>query len=268
VKPMGNLKGVLPGQLWLLALVVMLAGCASNSESYPTRDSKDIAAEETAKAVDTHVQLAVGYLQRGQLEIALEKIETALKFDSKSGDAHTVAGAINERIGRYDEADRHYYRAVKLEPKNGGVLNNYGQFLCKSGETDKAETYFQRAVEDPFYTTPGVAMGNACSCFVNAGMGQRAEPFCRDAIKHNANTPDPYFHLARVFYQQQEFMKARAFLQRYDAVGDNTPETLLLCVQIEHQLDAQDLALSCRDKLLNGFPKSEQARQLTKEASR
>jgi len=255
-------------QLFFLSCIILMSACASSSSQPDNRNQKVIEEERTAKAVDTHVQLAVGYLQRGQFEIALEKIEIALEHDPKSADAHTVAGAVNERIGRYDQADYHYHRAVKLKPNGGGVLNNYGQFLCKSEKVEEAEEYFRRAVDDPFYKNPATALGNACSCLVNSGQMQRAERYCRDAIERDAQAPDSYYHLARVFYQLEQYMKARAFLQRYDSVGPNTPESLMLCVRIETKLEALDLASSCRDRLLKGFPRSLQARELEQEASR
>lgn len=243
---------------------MLLSGCVSSSGQHGGRDSRKTAEDRTAKAVDTHIQLAVGYLQRGQYEVALEKIEVALEINSKSGDAHTVAGTINEQIGRYEEADHHYRLAAKLEPENGGILNNYGQFLCRNEKVAEAEKYFKRAVEDPFYKTPAAALGNACSCLVTVGQVERAEQYCRSAIEQDAQAPEPYYHLAQVFYQLKQYMKARAFLQRYASVGPNTAESLMLCVQIEGELAAEDLASSCRDRLLKGFPKSSQARELEK----
>ena len=255
-------------QIFLLAWLLLLSGCASNPNSYSRPKPQKNLDAYTAKAVDTHIQLAVGYLQRGLVEVALEKIETALRFDNNSGDAHTVAGAINEQIGRHDQARYHYQRAIKLDPEDGGILNNYGQFLCKSGDIDAAEEHFQLAVKDPFYATPAAAIGNACSCLANFGQGARAEQYCRDAIDLDPRVPDPYYHLARGFYQQNQYMKARAFLQRYGSVGPDTAESLSLCVQIEAKLGARDLASSCRKRLLKYFPKSQQARQLVVEASR
>jgi type IV pilus assembly protein PilF len=254
----------------LISVVTLAGGCVSTIDrtQRTTRDPADSAQAGKNKAVDTHIQLSVGYLERGQYEVALEKIETALQFNPNSGDAHTVAGAVNEAIGRYEQANYHYTRAAKLEPDDGGVLNNYGQFLCKSGKPAEAETYFRKAIEDPFYKTPSTALGNACTCFANSGDNERAEPFCRDAIERDSQVPDPYFHLAAIYYQQGQDMKARAFLQRYESVGVDTAESLLLCVQIETRLKADDLAISCRKRLIDDFPQSQQAQELIREATR
>ncbi len=245
-----------------LVIVVLCAGCASSSSSSrePQRDTR---AQELAQV---NIRLAAGYLEKGRLELALEKINTALRLDPKSATGHTVAGIIHEQIGQAEMARKSYRRAASLAPDDGNVLNNYGQFLCKNGQIEEAIEKFDKAVSQPFYHTPHVAMTNACACLEMDGRIERAEQYCRKALESNAEYPDTLFRLSRIMHTAGEDFKARAFLQRFESVAQHTPDTLQLCYDIETSLEDQSAAADCAKQLRKQFPKSNQARDLDGEA--
>ncbi|HEX7917565.1 tetratricopeptide repeat protein, partial [Rudaea sp.] len=70
------------------------------------------------------------------------------------------------------------------------------------------------------------------------------------------------FQLANVLYQKNDFFKARAFVQRYDALGQPSPDALLLARNIEIKLGHVDAARDYAQRLRDQFPDSEQARTL------
>jgi len=239
-------------QMLLLLVIVALVGCASSGSGGQGRSRGSQSAQEAkqAKAANINVELAIGYLQEGRVELALEKVERALDQNPRSAPAHSVAGVIKERVGRMDEARTHYERSVRLDPDNGDLLNNYGQFLCKMGDYDEAVDNFARAIEQPFYETPQVALGNACFCQYKAGELANAEAFCRQAIDADPRYGDAYYLLSR------------AFLQRYQAIGPDTPATLSLCVKIERAMNDREAANDCQQTLKRNYPDSPEAREL------
>ncbi|MEM7705684.1 MAG: type IV pilus biogenesis/stability protein PilW [Pseudomonadota bacterium] len=243
----------------LLALSVFLSGCASSGNTVNARQQQ---ADAAAKAAQTNTQLAVGYLEKGDTELALEKIARALVQDPQSAGAHTVAGVIYERINRFDDAEKHYRQAVKLAPENGDVLNNYGQFLCKVERYQDSIPYFERAVEQPFYQNPEVALTNAGTCLEQSGKLGDAEDRYRQALEANERYPDALYMLSRALCKRGDDFRARAFLQRLQAARGDSPESLWLCYAIETRMGDTKTASDCARQLKSYFPESSQAQRL------
>jgi type IV pilus assembly protein PilF len=57
-------------------------------------------------------------------------------------------------------------------------------------------------------------------------------------------------------FDQQNFLQARAYFQRYLAVGAQNPRTLWLGIRIEHALDDRDAVASYALQLKNKYPDS------------
>ena len=241
----------------LLALCVALAGCASSSGFAPRT-----ASEKNQQAAKLHTQLAQEYFRKGQLDVARDRIRRALELDPASGDAHTVAALLHDQIGDYPQAEIHYSRAVELKPKDGGVNNNYANFLCSRGRYDEADALFQTALNDPYYRTPEVALANAGKCAYSAGKMAAAERYLRSALERDPDQSAALLPMARTLLARGDALRARAFLQRHEARSAASPETLLLGVQIEESLGDRRAAAEYRKRLLDQFPRSQQARSL------
>ncbi|HEX5306434.1 MAG TPA: type IV pilus biogenesis/stability protein PilW [Dyella sp.] len=256
-----------------VVLCALLAGCVtvsgnrsggegSSEQSLPhTTKAQD--AEEAARI---HTELGQHYLERGDLQTALEKLTKALHFDDDYAPAHTVIAVVYERINDLPNAELHYRRAVELEPRKGGPNNNLGTFLCRTGKPQEAEPYFRKAVADPFYKTPDVALTNAGICQLKSNNPAAAETAFRDALQQNPKNADTLFQLANLLYQSGDAFHARAFLQRFDALGRPSPDACRLGYLIESRLGNTDAAQMYRQRLLSQFPDSDQARNIDQSA--
>jgi type IV pilus assembly protein PilF len=239
----------------------LLAACMAAGGSRGVAESKQDKREEAARV---RVELGQRYMQRGKLDLALENLQKALQYDPNYVDAHTVIAVLYERIGNVGAAEQHYARAVELAPKSGDANNNYGQFLCAAGKYAQAQQYFARAMEDPFYKTPDALYTNAGVCLLKQGDGHldEAEADFRRALETNPNNPVALYQLAEVLYRKNEFFRARAFIQRFEAIGKPDPAALLLARNIEVKLGHADTARDYAKRLRDAFPDSEQARSL------
>jgi type IV pilus assembly protein PilF len=246
-----------------LALALGLGACSTGGSNI----KKESAASEKTEAARVHTELGQKYMQQGKLEIALDNLNKALSYDSDYADAHTVIAVLYERIGDVKQAEEHYRRAAQLKPKGGNELNNYGAFLCKIGRYDESTEYFERAVADPFYNTPDVALTNEGTCLLKGGKNDAAEAALRKALDRSPNNSEALFQLASVLYQKGDFFKARAFMQRFEAVGQARPESLMLGRNIELRLGNGSAASDYTRRLLQSFPESQQARELSAQNS-
>ena len=240
-------------RLLVLLLVFMLVACSSSG------GSKD--EDSDRKAAETNTSLGQAYLARGQYEIALEKLKRAVAQDNTYAPAHTLLAILYERLGESDLAEKEYQLAVKYDPDDGDVNNNYGTFLCRMGNSEKAEPYFMKAVKDPFYDTPQVAYANAGNCSLDRGDLDKAEAFLRQSLEYDGNYAAALLPMADLSFRQGSYLRARAFLQRYEAVGILNEESLLLGYRIESELEDTKSANRYRTELLERFPGSSEAGQ-------
>ncbi|MDH5633828.1 MAG: type IV pilus biogenesis/stability protein PilW [Gammaproteobacteria bacterium] len=238
----------------ILVIALVVSACASTAE--------DEAEVRTLKLVNTNVQLAVEYMQRGQLEYAKENVERALALDRDNSNANHIAALLWIRLKDMDKAESYFERAVKLDPKNSEAENNFGVFVCGRGRYLDAIKHFDAALLNPLYKTPEAAAENAGLCLMKAHRASRAETYFRKALNYQPRSGKALLGLAKVSYTRGRMLSARGFLQRYFAAAKDTPEALLLAVKVERALGAKDQQASYELRLKGKFPDSREAQEI------
>jgi type IV pilus assembly protein PilF len=232
-------------RLTTMVLVVFLTACSATSEK---------SADENRRAAQTNTSLGRQYMERGDYEIALEKLKRAVAYDKSYAPAHSMLAILYETIGDTKAAGEEYRKAVQYDPTDGDVNNNYGAYLCGTGRSREALPYFETAVRDPFYKTPEIALSNAGSCALAAGDLDKAETFLRQSLGYDDKLSAALLPMAEVSYKQQSYLRARAFLQRFEAVSPVTEESLSLGYAIESKLGDDASAERYRLELLERDP--------------
>ncbi len=235
------------------------ASKSSRSSSSSRDEAPDL--EEAAKL---NVSLGQAYLTKGQLELAMEKLKKAVSLNPKSSDAHTLLGVLYEQINNDKLAEVHYARAQKLFPDAGAGNNNLGRFLCARGRFVEADKYFVIALNDPFYKSPDTALVNRATCAMRWGKRDIAEESLRKALQSSPENSVALLQMAQLAFDDDDFMRARAFLERHLSGAPAAPDTLLLGLNIEKKLGDRRAVDSYRRRLLTEFPESEQAAQVAK----
>jgi type IV pilus assembly protein PilF len=240
----------------ILVLSVSLTGCATKKEQR--------AAVEAQKdnIVLLNTQLGAVYMQRKQYEIAQKHIAKALMAEPDSPAANNVMAVLQWRMKNHDEAVKYFNKTLKLQPKNAEARNNYGAFLCERGEIDKAVKQFDIALSDPQYPTPAQANLNAGMCLMKKPAPVVAERYLREALRLDPKLPEALLQMAKISFDIGNTYSARAFIQRYFEVSQDTPQSLLLAVKIESALDARDAEASYALRLKGKFPNSPEAKEL------
>lgn len=236
--------------LLLMFLVSITAGCSSNPSS-----SSD-------KATNYYTQLGIGYLQKGRLDLAALNLEKALAKDSSSADTHHYYALLQERLENNEKAGKHFRKAISITPKDSALLNNYGSYLCRMGKYSAAEDAFLAAVRDPLYKTPEFAYTNAGICTRKTGDSARAEDYFQQALAKNNRFSEALYQMAKLNQEKGDYAKAEAFLYRYNESAAPSPESLLLCYQVQTSLKEMDKAEACATALRAKFPESAAASQV------
>jgi len=215
---------------------------------------------------NTNVQLAIGYLKKGDIEIAREKVDRALQFDSKNPDAHTAAAFVYDALFKPDIADKHYQLAIEYAPENGANYNNYGTFLCKQKRWKESVDYFVKAANTPRYPTPAYALENAGACATLIPDVDLAENYLRLALKANPKLPTALFEMAKISFSKNKDLSVRAYLQRYEEVAQHTAQSLWLGIQSERRLGNTKAADRYAKLLQTQFPDSTEFKRLLNDS--
>ncbi len=240
----------------LAMCLLLLAGCSSN----PNRSSS--LGERRTEAAKVNTELGAGYLRRGNFELAMEKLERALEFDSKYVVALSTMAVLHEQLGDNKQAEKFHKSAIKVAPQDASTQNNYGTFLCKTGRYRASEEYFIKAASNAFYQTPEVALVNAGLCVSRIDDWEAAEQHFRDAIQFRPDYPDALYALSEIKFREQDYLTARAFLQRFEAGATTSAASLLLGYKIEQSLQQPGQAAKYARKLQQQFPNTAQATEL------
>jgi len=257
-----------PTRIALILLLLALAGCQGGNVRPDTeggnRDRTGDLGDPVRRVspADVYVELGTAYLNEGRINEAFKNARKAVLIDPKLASGHTLLGVLHQRLGQTSEAGRHFQTAVKLAPQDPYALNALGSFLCARGDFSEADPYFRRALENPLYPTPWVALHNAGSCAEKSGNLGQAETDYRAALRRNPRFAPSLLQMAELSFNKDNYLSARAYLQRYLAEAPHTAESLWLGVRTERQLgDMQQMAVYAA-KLRAQFPDSEQVRLL------
>lgn len=242
----------------LLGLAVSLAGCVTSGA--PPFPGNKVSMQQASQ---DNVALAIKYLQQGNRDVAMQKIQKAIQQDPDNADAYMGEALIYSARGDADDADDAYHTAMRKAPDDPEIQNNYAVFLCQNKKPADSERYFLKAAANPLYPTPDVAYTNAGVCASMVPDAVAAEKYFRKALDVNPSFPEPLFQMAQLSYNQKKYLQARAFIERFNSVTpQQRPDALYLASNIERALGNKQGAADYAGQLVKLFPTSPQAQQL------
>jgi len=241
--------------LLIYIVVFSLSGCSI----WQNKGKEDKAELNLKQASITNVQLGVGYLRRGQYEVAQEKLLKAIELDSTNVDAYTTMAFLLMQIDKMEEAEEYYQEALDVKENDPELHNSYGTYLCRVGRIDEAMVQFKDAYSNPFYKTAFLAYSNAGTCLLQAEKYELAEKLLRKALKLEPELSGALISMAELSIKTGKYMSSRAYIQRYHAINPPSAESLWVQVQAERALGAKEHYHKYARQLLDEFPDSEQA---------
>jgi len=242
-------------------LCCMLAACVTHTMDggKPLKDE-----DPQVAAAKYNVQLGTAYLQQGNYALARDKLERALKQNSKDPDVHTSLGLLYDRTGDTKGADKHFREALRLAPDKPDISNNYAIYLCKNGRTDEGVERFTAVASNKYYRTPEVALTNAGVCLRSAKRLEEAEKKFAGAIKARPNYTEATVQLASLHLERNEIPQARKVVDTYLNAFKPQPDVLLSAVNVARAAKDRMSEEKYTRALRLEFPDSAQARALKK----
>ena len=255
----GNLR---TGLVWCWlagALLLAMAGCASRN-SDATGATIDILTAsdepEARKRARIRMELAVGYFEQGQTNVALDELKQVIVADPAFPDAYNLRGLIYMRLNDMRQAEESFRRAVSLNSKDSNALHNYGWLLCQQGRYDDAARAFDGAMSNPLYPDRAKTLMTQGLCQARAGRKDDAERSLARSYELDAANPVTGYNLANLLFQRGEFPRAQFYIRRLNNTELANSETLWLGIKVEEKLNDRVAMLQLADQLKRRFPQS------------
>ncbi len=240
--------------LILAAIVSILCGCISSTSSATHFEPSDDAAEQ-------NYQLGAQYFRNGSYQLARDRLQRSIEFDAKNASTHSMLAMTYVQLGNTRLATESFERAVRLGPKDQDVRNSYAVFLCGQAEYEEAQEQFERAIGIRENDNPEIMMSNAGVCMAKKPDLDLAEQYFRRAIERRPAYGEPLIQMSALKYRTEEYLIARAFMQRYLNANKASAAVLDLAIRIENKLDDDRAATDYTNQLLRDFPESPEARR-------
>ena len=234
-------------------IVLAVSGCAGEH-------SKNEKRKEDASNYNT--QLGIDYMNQGDIPLAKEKLDRALKENPSNAKVHTARAMLFDRMHLPAQADGEFQTALRLAPADPDVSNNYAVYLCEIGKDDQGVKRFEAVANNALYRTPWIAYTNAGVCSRASKHDDVAIANFKRALQLRPNFAEAAFQLASLQFADGDVAGARTQIDTYLGAFDETPDLLLLGVRVaKAQNDRVALVLYSR-KLRLDFPTSPQAKAL------
>lgn len=234
-----------------ILLVLLITGLAACANQKPRFSGKPADSERAAKA---NADLGIEYMRQGDYPRALGKLRRALEQDRSLVDAHSGIALLYQQLQEYGEAEVHFKKALSLSDGDPNIQNNYAVFLCGRGRHQEALGYFLKVTENPAYPQPEVAHTNAAVCARRIPDIEQAETHLRQALRRNPQFPEALSQMAFISYEEGDYLRTRAFIQRYEAVAPESPQMLQLAMRTERQLGNAQVAQRYEQRLRTAYP--------------
>ena len=241
----------------ILLVVLCISGCTTTvtGNTGPQQGTSD-------ERVEAHLALSRGYLEKGDLERARGPLESALKIEPRSAEAHVLLAIVYQAQGEDDKlVEREYRTALRHAPESSQALNNYGTFLFARGRYEEAHEQLEKAIIDPAYPRRAQAYENLGLCQLRLGATEAAELSFQRALRLNSSGARSNLELADLYFTAGNHPIAIQYYAAFAQMSQQNARSLWLGVQLARILDDQDTAASYGLALRNLYPGSAEYQQ-------
>ncbi len=245
-------------------LLAICSGCVSTTPapSAPVPSGGGISGPDKSSASRINVQLGVNYLREGDLQMAQQKLDRALREDPDNPEAHSAMALLDDRLGKAKDAEREYRRALSLSHGAPAELNSYGVYLCSHGRADEGVRYLEQAAANPLYRTPWAAYTNAGVCLQGAHRDAEAMVQYERALQSNPGFAEAAWHAADLDFSNRRYAEGRLRIDMYLLSHRPTPDLLLLGWRISSAQNDAVAQSRYAGRLAKEFPESTQAHEV------
>ena len=243
-----------------LAGLTVLAGCANMPSGSGAASAGEIMTSsdmtDARRRAIIRLQLAAGYLERGQLEVALDETKRAQVADPSFSTVFDLRGLIYAQLGDKALAEDSFRRALALNSRDGSAQHNLAYVLCEQKKFDQARRFFEAVINNPMYQDKDRTRIAQAVCEIQGGQVAAGEALLLSAYEEGSRSPMIANALAQVYFDRQDYRKAAMYASQANVRNSGTPASLWLAIKIEQRLGNQSGAMRYARQLRENFPNS------------
>jgi type IV pilus assembly protein PilF len=262
-------KCLRPRSCITVIVLAMLLGCNTAPKAPEPQPRVTPPPQQQASPADRarmHTDLAGGYYERAQMDIAIEELNVAVATEPGYAPAYNLYGLVYAVLGDDRKAEQSFERALALAPNDSDVHHNWGWYLCQHKREREALAQFEIAVGNSLYRTPEIALVNAGRCAQTIGEIRLAESYFRRALAAQPGNALASYGVALIAYKEARYDEARKWMRPVMQTTTPPPEAMYLGLCIERKLGDRQAELSYITQLRNRFPDSVETKAITTEA--
>ena len=107
--------------------------------------------QQDAKNPDANYLLGIIANRFGQNEVALKRLQKAIKISPKVSQIYTNLGIVLKEMGQLTKAIQNFNKAILLSPKNGSAYNNLAGCYQDQGKLLEADQAYEKAIQYCFF---------------------------------------------------------------------------------------------------------------------
>jgi tetratricopeptide (TPR) repeat protein len=165
------------------------------------------------------------YYQEGRVDHAIGQFQRALKTNPQSYKAYDNLGLCYQALGDTELATRYFLTAIKLvekgHPDYDWAYANLSSLLFDKGDFEKAFAAASKAADRNPYSARNFYFGG--KALAKLGKNDLCVNWLERSVALDPNYPEPLYLLARVYSQLGQDEKAKAALEKFQALKATAP---------------------------------------------
>jgi tetratricopeptide (TPR) repeat protein len=167
-----------------------------------------------------YYELAKLYLQRSELDRAIEQYNSALAQNPNQARPHMLLGTLYDEQKKYGLSEQHYREALKINPEFAPAANNLAYLLAENSKDINEAFNYARIAKEKLPNDPGV-INTLGWVYYKKGLYDSAIAELRDAQEKTQDNAMINYHLGMAYYKADQKAKAKAVLERVLAIDPN-----------------------------------------------
>ncbi len=210
-----------------------------------------------SKEIQARMDLATSFLLKGKPRISLRYLLPIKDRAKKNPDYRFLLGLVYFEMKEYKLARDEFWEVVKLKPNYAEAWNNLG--LCYSELKDfiKAKESFERAMQIPTYLTPEYPAYNLARLYYAQKEFNKAKEYLKKSIEFNWRYVPSYLLLSKIYEEENDINSSVRYLEKAMEADPDNKTVLLRLGEGYLKKGEKEKAISIFKRIVKEFPKSD-----------
>ena len=180
------------------------------------KDYQDAAVLLGDESTFTHYNLAMAYIEQGDLERAVSHYKKVLQIDPNYPAANHNLGLIFMEQGKHDQAAEHFEKEIHIKPNYPRIHTsahyNLGMILMQQRDLDAAKVHYKKILRiNPNYADAYYHLGNILA---QQGNMAQAKLYYEQTLRIEPDYAGAYYHLGNILMEQRNMTQAKLYYEQ------------------------------------------------------